>query len=396
MLLSVELLGQIDSVPGVSGVESVRLENSVQVLERSAHTRVEQVLVSTLDASGKTEIITNSYTVMATGLHYFDENHWKETVPEFDESENAFVASQGPHNVILNKHFDTPDLVDLLTADGVRLRSAPTLIAYYNRKTGESTPLAIRKDAIGRKIAPYSVIWVDAFDSVAADVRAIYTRSGFEMDVILRGELADPAVLGLGGAEEIELQVYSEFLDPVQPSKLQTQFPDGRADEVLDFGSMSMYRGRAFGSGLEGDGGVDRKIFVRKSFETIGNHNFLIESTPLKAPIPDLEKLNPGKQGAGPNLDLKRWPHSRKCQNEKDLMASIGNKPTLLKAGSKTYDANDHWTFDNLKRIGDYSFTTVDPLDGVSFWTIQEYGANIINPPDGNPWSTWINSITPY
>ncbi|MBI3414406.1 MAG: hypothetical protein HY043_03655, partial [Verrucomicrobia bacterium] len=44
---------------------------------------------------------------------------------------------------------------------------------------------------------------------------------------------------------------------------------------------------------------------------------------------------------------------------------------------------------------GDYSSTTLDPNDGVTFWTIQEY-ANQVAVPSGPPWGTWIIAISPY
>ena len=37
-------------------------------------------------------------------------------------------------------------------------------------------------------------------------------------------------------------------------------------------------------------------------------------------------------------------------------------------------------------RFGDYSLTTVDPIDDLTFWTIQEYGRN-------GSWGTWITQV---
>ena len=40
------------------------------------------------------------------------------------------------------------------------------------------------------------------------------------------------------------------------------------------------------------------------------------------------------------------------------------NKPILIQAGRSYFDLN---------RWGDYSYTSLDPSDGLTFWTIQEY-----------------------
>ena len=44
-----------------------------------------------------------------------------------------------------------------------------------------------------------------------------------------------------------------------------------------------------------------------------------------------------------------------------------------------------------LSRFGDYSGTTLDPNDYLSFWTIQEIGDNAVS--SSYPWGTWAVSI---
>lgn len=48
--------------------------------------------------------------------------------------------------------------------------------------------------------------------------------------------------------------------------------------------------------------------------------------------------------------------------------------------------------FDHSSRWGDYSATTLDPLDGLSFWTVQQYAQD---DPLDNLWGTWISEIVP-
>ncbi len=59
---------------------------------------------------------------------------------------------------------------------------------------------------------------------------------------------------------------------------------------------------------------------------------------------------------------------------------------TLLKAGQAPY-FKDFGTGDN--RWGDFSSTMVDPLDDLTFWTLQEYAAGT------SDWGTWWGEIAP-
>jgi hypothetical protein len=58
----------------------------------------------------------------------------------------------------------------------------------------------------------------------------------------------------------------------------------------------------------------------------------------------------------------------------------------LLKDGEDTYESID-W--------GDYSATSLDPVDALTFWTVQEYAASHI-PGTNAVWGTWIGAVSPY
>ncbi|HSH15282.1 MAG TPA: DUF11 domain-containing protein, partial [Verrucomicrobiae bacterium] len=60
----------------------------------------------------------------------------------------------------------------------------------------------------------------------------------------------------------------------------------------------------------------------------------------------------------------------------------------LLKAGEASYTRVDGAT-PPRNRWGDYSYTTLDPADDMTLWTIQEYAAT----GTANNWATWINEL---
>jgi len=49
--------------------------------------------------------------------------------------------------------------------------------------------------------------------------------------------------------------------------------------------------------------------------------------------------------------------------------------------------------FSNINRWGDYSCTSLDPVDDWSFWTVQEYADSSQNE-WYTPWSTWIIQLS--
>lgn len=62
--------------------------------------------------------------------------------------------------------------------------------------------------------------------------------------------------------------------------------------------------------------------------------------------------------------------------------------PRLFKSGEAPYQRLGP---DSLNRWGDYSYTTLDPVDESTFWTIQEYAETPIQ--NGSAWGTWIGVL---
>ena len=59
----------------------------------------------------------------------------------------------------------------------------------------------------------------------------------------------------------------------------------------------------------------------------------------------------------------------------------------LIKGGEASYQRTDSF---GRNRWGDYSYTSVDPCDDQTIWTIQEYAES---PAGSNIWGTWVNRL---
>ena len=85
-----------------------------------------------------------------------------------------------------------------------------------------------------------------------------------------------------------------------------------------------------------------------------------------------------GFSGSGPNDFVGAYASGRQPTDP----AGQTSTPVAYKPGQAAYTV----VSGGVVRWGDYSLTTVDPVDDETFWTIQEYAPN--NPV--NSWRTWI------
>ena len=63
------------------------------------------------------------------------------------------------------------------------------------------------------------------------------------------------------------------------------------------------------------------------------------------------------------------------------------NRPALIRKGVDYY-GDSRW--------GDYSSTSLDPTDGLTIWTVQEYAEGPSSAGSSTLWGTWIAKIKPY
>ena len=275
---------------------------------------VEWLTRETTDTGGEL-VSPNSYTELATGLHYpGPKGEWLETVAEFAPVAGGYLAARGPHQVALSTDLSTPGAVTVVTPDGQTLRSTPTLLAYVDRVSGKSVRLANLKPSKGGLTAPNVVLYTDAFDTLAADVQATYTAGAFESDVILRKQLPDPKAFGFD-PETTDVAVYTEWFDtkPTGEQRFEQSASDGTGstDARLDFGCMSMDRGKAFGLASDPAAKPESRVEVpvRKSWEQLDGRTFLIERTayrdlsPLLQDLPEASALSPEQRALREKLD---------------------------------------------------------------------------------------------
>jgi hypothetical protein len=233
---------------------------------------------------------TKSYVELASGLHYWKDGEWVESKEEIELFQGGAVARNGQHQVIFAPNINSAGAIDLLTADGKRLRSHVLGLAYTDAATGQAVMIAEIKDSIGQLTAPNQITYPDTFTDFKADLRYTYTRGGFEQDVILLENPPSPLDYGLN-PDTTRLEVYTEFLAPPAPGKatrvLKAAAKNLRGkmvepdliDEILDFGLMQIGSGNAFP--LRDN--KDKSVPVGKSWEVRDGRTILIEKVDYKS-----------------------------------------------------------------------------------------------------------------
>jgi Bacterial TSP3 repeat len=216
------------------------------------------------------------------------------------------IADFGPHHVGFSSSLNTPWAVDMVMADGQRLRSHILGLAYYDPVTGQSALIANLKDCQGELLSTNQVLYRNAFDGASADVVYTYTENSLEQDIVLRRQLPAPQKFNL--PNEVRLAVLTEFLSPPIPRKVSSaldlkaknqaanvQGEESLPDELILFNTMRIGPGKAF---TLGDSSVE--IPVGKSWQKLEGRDFLIESTPFLLLKEQLDKLPPESASIAP------------------------------------------------------------------------------------------------
>ena len=284
------------------------------IVERGANHRVWCKVTVETNLIGRVQFRTNAITELETGMHFAENGEWKETKAEIELLADGAAATNGPHKVFFAGNVNTVGAIDLITPDGKRLRSRVFGLSYFDSASGRVVLLAETQDSIGQLIGANEVLYTNAFDDVLADVQYIYTKAGFEQNIILREAPPSPEEFELNPATT-RLQVLTEFYDPPKPTKrpMAASRTNDLTDETLDFGGMKIGAGKAFTLGQEDR--IRNSVRVAKQWARLDGRQFLVEEVPFLKVDQQMKALTRNKRQASAK------PH-RTGQGE-SLMAAL-------------------------------------------------------------------------
>src|SRR5262245_37780923 len=255
------------------------------VVDRAPNQRTIQRTNRIALANGRVLERFEGYTEIAVLLYYERQRQLLESREELEVFENGAVGRQSPYSVIFGPNAAASDVIHLQMASGLELRSHVLGLGLFDPANGNSVLLAATKESIGQLHAPRTIIYPDAFDDVAADIRYIYRKCGLSQDIILKQQIALPP--GFNEATAM-LEIWTEFLTPPAPDELVFQ-RNGLPDSSLRFGEMLIGPGKAFHL----DGGVESRhsIPVFKRWLMSEQRYFLIEGLRLTAANAELARM---------------------------------------------------------------------------------------------------------
>lgn len=283
----------LPGVPARAAVAAAESKVSTPVIvERGPHHRVwRQEQVTTLP-DGRLRTNSTSHTELASGMHRWDAqtDHWIEAEPRIELFGEGALGRSAAHSVGFSANANTAGAIDLVTPDGLRLRSHVIGLAFLEPRTGRSEFFAELQDSLGELHAPDTVIYPEAFNGVKANLRYVNKISGFEQFVVL---LENPPLPPDFDPATCMIEVWTEFLSPPEPT-VKTEVRAGMTDDSVKFGSMEMAPGVSFALGEEQTKGAS--IPMAKRWLVIEGRSFLVESVRYVSARPKLETLPPGGQ----------------------------------------------------------------------------------------------------
>jgi hypothetical protein len=260
--------------PGPVSSESI----SYQVVERDAHHRIVQAVVSMTNEFGESLLLTNSYTELETGMHWKNaEGQWVESQPQVQiQAEGGAVAEQVPHRLYLPGSLYT-DAIRCFTSEGKLLVSRPLGLSFFD---GQRNILIaeLQDGPVGQlSQASNQVLYTNICDDSRLDLLVTVKKSGYESDLVIREQLPDPLDYGLTNLSAVRVQWWTEFFDSPQVSRVRRTLTDGREDESLCFGETRMGQGKAY---LNRPDSTWIQIPVTKQWVSIEGRTFLVEEVP--------------------------------------------------------------------------------------------------------------------
>jgi hypothetical protein len=239
-------------------------------------------------------------------LNHLVGTNWVASAENVDITASGGTASNGQHTVNFSANIINPaGSIELVMSNGMHLQSQVFGLVYYDPSNLTNVLFAVPTNRIGvvNSNLANQVIYTNAFDGCAADVRYTYTRQGLEQDIVVNQQLPDPLALGLN-PQTTRLQVWTEFVNAPTPQITQIE---ENSDQYLDWGPMQMGSGRAFIIGGESD-----SVPVRKQWVTSTNsgRTFLIEEVQFSAIAEQLQTLPPFSGGTtNRSAQIKDFPN---------------------------------------------------------------------------------------
>ena len=204
------------------------------------------------NATGEPAATTNSFTEVATGLHYWEDGQWKESQDLIElAGDGGAAAVRGPCKAYFPANLNGPEGIRFVTSKDRVFTTRPVGLFYYDSATGKAVCLGALQNCQGELYPPNQVIYRLALDRVQADLRLTYTKAAIESDLVLLQRPRPPEAYGLD-PKTTKLELWHQCAGFPVPRQVLREDPDADfQDAFLDFGDMFFPSSRAFATEAE-------------------------------------------------------------------------------------------------------------------------------------------------
>ena len=285
--------GFLEGAPATT-TQNVPPPTAFGIVASDANSRVWERTVYEVDPKGTVVARKHRVTELASGLNFWRNGQWQSSKEEIDllpaGGDFAAAATNGQCQAWFPMDIQQ-GVIQLSTPDGRQIVSRP--VGLFFEDDNHSVLIAVLTNSVGGLVGANEVIYPNAFEGATASLRYKYTLGGFEQDVVVQGQLPDPAALGLVPART-RLGVLTAFFDTNNP--VETPAPadpqDGLSDPTLTVGTMQLAPGRAFVIGDTNQNGFPNGgTRTYKHWLNLNGHKFLMEEVPYPRVAPQLEQL---------------------------------------------------------------------------------------------------------
>lgn len=146
------------------------------VASRGQHDRVWSKVSTKPNSDGVETFVTNSYVEVATSMHYWEDNEWKESRDVIELTPDGGAAAvYGPWKARFGGNLAGKQAITLLSPGGRSLETRPIGLFYHDVVSDKVVQIAALRDCSAELLPPNQIVWKSIFDSIEADVRVTYT-----------------------------------------------------------------------------------------------------------------------------------------------------------------------------------------------------------------------------
>jgi hypothetical protein len=295
-LLGLALAGTLMAIAFVAPAQTAP-EPPYTVTDVGANYRVwQRTLQVTNSATGQITQQVQGYTELDAGMNYWTtdsaqpQGGWAESQDLIEITPTGVQAVHGQMKAVISGDVTSPGAITLTTASGQVFQSRPLGLYYADPFSGKVAQVALVQPGRGLLYAPNVVVFTNAFSGLNADLILVWSRNGFEQNVLLKQSPPPPETFGLSSAS-CRLQMWTAMDQCPEPIEDRPALlPSGLWDHILIFPDCWFPIGSAykFGSAPLPNAGEaatvrpvspsDQSAFpTAKSLVTIAGQKVLIE-----------------------------------------------------------------------------------------------------------------------